>query len=303
MSVKKTLKSTILAPVLLASLALAGPGCGGKRGANHPDGDPVRQAEAEYDVAKDLWLRQNRPRRALEHALEAVELDDENTDAHHLVALIYLRFCEIRERMGTRAADECELKKAEKHLRIALAEREDYREAKNTLALVLIMRKRYADAIRILKPLTDDILYQTPEIAWGNLGWAYLQTGKNDLALEALQRSVAAQPGFCVGWYRLGLAMLRKKDLEGAEDAFTDALTRDPRCEGLQVAYLKRGSVRTKLGMADEAREDFERCVALDQSTKDGKECAAKLANLKYSRRAKWSRSGNTFASTAKRKE
>ena len=104
------------------------------------------------------------------------------------------------------------------------ADRPDFREAKNTLAVVLINEHRYSDAIAVLKPLTEDILYQTPENAWGNLGWAYLQQGSFDLAIDALKRSVAAQPVFCVGSYRLGLAFEHKQELTSALDAFTRAL-------------------------------------------------------------------------------
>ncbi|HWZ88067.1 MAG TPA: tetratricopeptide repeat protein, partial [Polyangiaceae bacterium] len=152
-------------------------------------------SESEYDIARDLWLRRNQAREALAHALKAVELDDSNADAAHLVALLYLDFC-------SRGPAECRLGEAEKHARLALTDKPDFREAKNTLAVVLIHEKRYPDAIAVLTPLTEDILYQTPENAWGNLGWAYLEQGAFDRAIDALKRSVAAQPLFCVGSYR-----------------------------------------------------------------------------------------------------
>jgi len=55
--------------------------------------DPQRMSESEYDVARDLWLSRHSPRQALDHALKAVELDEDNADAAHLVALIYMDFC------------------------------------------------------------------------------------------------------------------------------------------------------------------------------------------------------------------
>ena len=39
---------------------------------------------------------------------------------------------------------------------------------------------------RRVKPLANDILYQSPWDAWGNLGLAYLEKGKVDEAIEAL---------------------------------------------------------------------------------------------------------------------
>jgi Tfp pilus assembly protein PilF len=232
-------------------------------------------SEAEYDVARDLWLRQGKAREALSHALSAVELDEHNAEAAHLVALIYLGFCQ-------RSTDECRLSEAERHARQALDSDPQFREARNTLAVVLIHQKRYADAIAVLKTLTADILYQTPENAWGNLGWAYLEHGQTDQAIDALRRSIAAQPLFCVGNYRLGLAYERKRDLSAALSSLTRALeTDDPRCRSLQDAFAARARVLMKVGRADDARADLTRCQELDQKTHSGKECSSMLRNLK----------------------
>ncbi|HEY3499165.1 MAG TPA: hypothetical protein VGK73_30955, partial [Polyangiaceae bacterium] len=135
--------------------------------------DPSRQAEAEYDIARDMWLRRGKPRDALEHALKAVELDDRNAEITHFIALLYLDFC-------SRSTGECRLGEAERYARRTLEIEPNYREARNTLAVTLIHQKKPAAAVAVLLPLTEDILYQTPENAWGNLGWAYFELGKLD---------------------------------------------------------------------------------------------------------------------------
>ncbi|HEV8548270.1 MAG TPA: tetratricopeptide repeat protein, partial [Polyangiaceae bacterium] len=138
------------------------------------------------------------------------------------------------------------------------------------------------DAIAVLRPLAEDILYQTPENAWGNLGWAYLEKGDFDKAIEALRRSIAAQPDFCVGNYRLGLAYERKQSPAAAAEAYTRAVETDqPSCKGLQDAFDGRARVLLRLGRAEDARNDLERCVQLDKRTAAGRECTALLAKLK----------------------
>jgi tetratricopeptide (TPR) repeat protein len=165
---------------------------------------------------------------------------------------------------------------------MALAAKSDFREAKNTLGVVLIQQKKYDEAIAVLQPLADDILYQTPENAWGNLGLAYLEKGDLDRAIEAFRRCVAAQPNFCVGNYRLGLAYERKKSPAAAVEAYTRAVETDfPECKGLQDAFAGRARMLIQLGRADEARADIDRCVQLDQRTAAGRECSALLAQLK----------------------
>lgn len=248
-------------------------GCG--PAGSEPAGDPRRMSESEYDLARDAWLRQGNPRKALSHALKAVEHDDENAEAAHLVALIYLDFCR-------RDAGDCRLEESERHARQALSIRADFREARNTLGVILIHRRQYDEAIRVLTPLTQDILYETPENAWGNLGWAYLEKGSLDRAVDALQRSLALQPMFCVGAYRLGVAFERKRQPAKALEALDRALgTDDPGCRALQDALAARGRVLVALGRPADALADLDRCVELSAATPAGRECATLRQKLK----------------------
>lgn len=248
-------------------------GCGAFKPS--PPGDPVRMSESELDIAADLWWRQRQPREALKHAQEAVELDPENADATHLVSLIYLDFCQ-NSRIG-----ECRLDAAEKYARMALDARKEFLQAQNTLAVVLIHQKRYREAIELLEPLTENILYPTPEIAWGNLGWAYLEKGANQKAVAALRRAVAAQPLFCVGNYRLGVAHRRAGNLEAARDALDRALETDaPGCPNLQVAFLERARVHLALGELELTRADLDKCVGLHETNDAGRQCGELLTTL-----------------------
>jgi type IV pilus assembly protein PilF len=256
---------------LVVSAALIA-GCGGTA---RPAGDPSRMSESEYDIARDLWLRQGKLREALDHALEATELDEDNAEASHLVALLYLDFC-------SKSADECRLPDAERAARRALATKSDFREARNTLGVVLIHQKRHGEAIATLEPLTRDILYETPENAWGNLGWAQLEAGQLNAAIESLRRAIAAQPEFCVGHYRLGLAYEKKQQPAQALESFDAALgAESTRCRGLQAGYAARARVLVKLGRGADAAPDLERCITLSKATREGKECAEIRARLK----------------------
>jgi tetratricopeptide (TPR) repeat protein len=238
------------------------------RGANSVDTE--RQSEAEYDVARDLLSRHDR-RTALAHAQKAVELNDANSDAQHLVALIYLDFC-------SSSPLECHLPEAEKAARQAVKARPDFREAQNTLAVTLIHQKRYDEAVAILDPLAHDILYQTPWDAWGNLGLAYLEKGKLEEAVTALKRSVTAEPRFCVGNYRLGLALEKKGELDAARQALSQAVeTNHPECQRLQDAFEARARVYSKSKNCELARGDWEKCRDISPDSPAGLRCVASL--------------------------
>jgi Tfp pilus assembly protein PilF len=139
--------------------------------------------------------------------------------------------------------------------------------------VILIHQHRYADAVATLKPLTEDILYQTPENAWGNLGWAYLEQGDLEQAIVALKRSIAAQPSFCVGHHRLGLAYEKKQDAQAALAEFDRAVAATAQCSGLQQAHAGRARALFRLGRSDDARTALDDCLRLDKNSETGREC------------------------------
>jgi tetratricopeptide (TPR) repeat protein len=155
------------------------------------------------------------------------------------------------------------------------------REARNILGVILVHERRFDDAIAVLKPLAEDLVYANPESAWGNLGWAYLERGNVDEAIDALRRSVAAQPLFCIGNYRLGLAYEKKGEIALAREALSAALETDhPACKRLQDAFQARARVLARQGHKDEARADLLRCKELSTQTPTGQKCMADLATL-----------------------
>lgn len=259
------LSFTSFAPLALAS-------CGGAQpSAQTSDARSL----AEYDLARDSFQR-GRLREALAHVEEALSHDEDNAEASYLGALILLGFC-----AGDAQSSDCRFDSAEKMARRALEANPEMRDAKNALGVILVHQRRYDEAIAVLKPLTEDILYASPEKSWGNLGWAYLLKGRNDEAIDALRRAVAAQPLFCVGQYRLGLAYEKRGELDLAREALTRAVETDqPECTRLQDAFDARARIAEKRGLVDDARADLERCREIDATTPVGQRCAAQLQTL-----------------------
>ncbi|WP_437637905.1 tetratricopeptide repeat protein [Sorangium sp. So ce854] len=257
---------------LWSLLPLSPAACGGAQPAAQAG---EARSVAEYDLARDA-LQRGQLREALAHVEEALSLDEDNAEAAYLGAVILLGFC-----AGDARSSDCRFDSAEKMARRALEANPEMRDAKNTLGVVLVHQGRYDEAIAVLKPLTEDILYASPEKSWGNLGWAYLLKGSNDEAIDALRRAVAAQPLFCVGQYRLGLAYEKRGELDLAREAFTRAVETDqPECRRLQDAFDARARVAEKRGLVDEARADLERCREIAATTPVGQRCAAQLQTL-----------------------
>jgi Tfp pilus assembly protein PilF len=266
-----------VASVVSASLAVcaAVAACSGK-GAGAPGPNPERQSEVEYDIARDYFYK-GQPRLALDHCRRAVDLNDQNAKALYFASAIHLSFCSTKLEL---ADPDCRLADAEKYVRRALQVDDNFREAKNTLGQILILEKRYPEAIAVLEPLTKDPAFESSFLAWGNLGWAQVLAGQVDRGIDSLKNSIT-EPRFCVGHYRLGVAYEKKGDLAAAETSLTNALgVEAPECKNLQDAWEERGQVRVKLGKVADARGDFQKCRDLSAETVAGKACADALARI-----------------------
>ncbi|MCC7535593.1 MAG: tetratricopeptide repeat protein [Deltaproteobacteria bacterium] len=228
-------------------------------GSGPSEADVVR-SQREYELGASLVS--TNPPQAFDHLLDSVRLDPNNYEAHFLLGTLFM----VRRNHPD----------AERHLRRALAIRGRYPEARNSLGMLYISMHRYDDAIRELRVATRDIRYHTPWLAWGNLGWAYLERGRNQDAIEALLQAVRSQPAYCFGFYLLGQAYFRSEQLERADEALTQAVEVDQdecRGAGMQDAWLLRARVRLQIGEAAAAVSDLQRCVEISERTPIGIRC------------------------------
>jgi type IV pilus assembly protein PilF len=260
--------------LVLVLLGAAVSACGGR--VNSPAVNPERQSDSQYDIARDFFEK-GRPREALDHCRRAIELNDQNARALYFASVLYLDFC--NGNLGFTDPD-CRLADAERYARAALKVDETHRDTKNLLGQILINEKKYPEAITFLEPLTKDPSFDSPFLAWGNLGWAQVLNGQLDPGIESLKKAIT-EPRFCVGHYHLGMAYERKGDLTAAEHSLTNALEVDvPECKNLQDAWQERAQVRMKLGKLADARADYQKCRDISAETLAGRACAEALARI-----------------------
>ncbi len=250
-----------------------GMGCAGKTpgGGIH---SPERQSESEYDLAVDTYHK-GEYRQSLDHVLKAVELNDENAKANKFAAELYVLFCDKGEDL---TGPDCHIDLAEKYARAAVKADSKFNDAKNTLASVFILKKKYKEAIDIYSEIVKDPTYETMYLAWGNLGWAQVQAGQLDEGIRSLKNSTT-EPRFCVGYYRLGVAYEKKGDSAAALSAYTTALGNEG-CQRLQDAFAARARVLLALGKPQDARADLDKCRGIGEGSKTGKTCVKMLAGI-----------------------
>lgn len=256
------------------SLCVVGFWACGHSGASEEDAD---RSMKQYELAIGLQGEGNTPG-AFQALFKAIEVDPGNAKAHLLLGSMFLV-----SRDDNPAAYDAN---AEKHFREAQRIQESDQalpdaslaaDAHNALGVLFINQKKYKDAVVELNAAVADLLNRDAYLAWGNLGWAYSELRNYPKAIDALLRAVRLQPHFCVGFYRLGDAYLKVKEPAKAEQALSQAIESDKRCGTFQDAWHLRGESRMQLGMRDDARGDFERCVELDPNTEAGKSCGRYL--------------------------
>jgi len=138
-------------------------------------------------------------------------------------------------------------RQAEEEFREALRVDPDYSEAYNYLGQVLEQQDRWTDAITAYRSALGNPLYTTPDLARFNLGRALMHEG----------------------------------DMQGAIQAFEDALLISPPSVPPVVIHLELGRAYSKLGYDTKARESLIRVTSLDQKGRYAAEAAKLLERLK----------------------
>jgi tetratricopeptide (TPR) repeat protein len=240
-------------------------------------GQDADRSMKQYELAIGLQGEGNTPG-AFQALFKALELDPLNAKAHLLLGTMFL----VSRDDNPKEYDAKAEPQFREVLRIQATDQHQPEQslaadARNGLGVLYIHQQRYKEAIDELQKALGDMFNRDAYMAWGNLGWAYLETKEYPKAIDALVRSVRLHPHFCVGYYRLGTAYLATRDFEKADQALTQAIEADERCGTFQDAWHLRGEARMNLGLRDDSRSDFERCVELDAHTDAGKSCSRYL--------------------------
>jgi type IV pilus assembly protein PilF len=265
-----------LAASLIASGTLAS--CGPAATRVDPDASQKR-----YLLGAD-YFNKGLVEPALEELMKAVELDPNNPDAHFVLGLVWLRKGAEAEELSIR--NQClkgealtlekqeadtQFKKAEEQLRKAITLKQDFSEARNNLAVVMIHFGRYDEAVQLEEKALSNIVYREPYAAEGNLGQAYLEKHDFVRAAKALRQALFEQPKFCVGRYRLAKVYYEQQDWDHAAEEI-EQVTNDKACP-IQEAYHLAGMVALRREDRDKASRMFSRCIDLAPRSCLASEC------------------------------
>lgn len=230
-------------------------------------------AKIHYDIAV-AEMKKGDMRAALRDLLTAVESDPELPQAHNALGLVYHALGRMDESLA--------------HYQKAVALKPDFSDAHNNLGTLLVALGRYDEAVGAFKKALEDILYPTPYLAEGNMGWAFYKKGDTPTGIKHLRNATATNPKFCRGYEWLSRIGLHTEDTELVLDncrrveryCFNDAelASQLPGGFRMEMAYYC-GLGHLKGGDREAARASFELCA---DDTAEGlpKRCAESLKGM-----------------------
>src|SRR3989304_3219127 len=192
-------------PLLLAAVLVLLHGC------TSTQDEEVRklQARATYEQAVRN-LTENRLALGMAALKEALQLDPENAQYHNPLGLVLLN-------LG-RPVD------AQAEFQTAIDLEKTSPDLQHNLGIALAQQNRFDDAIAAYKKALTFPTYTTPEVAYYNMGEAYIRLGKPLEAPEAFRAAIQLDPTRVAAHSGLGLALS-----QGGRRAAAKAASRQPR--------------------------------------------------------------------------
>lgn len=236
----------------LGSVALSGCATG------KPDKSLEDKANYHYQLGSNFFREQLIPQAIRELEL-ALEKDPKHADSLHLMGFIY---------MGRRNYPQ-----AVRYYRQALDAKPDFFICKNNLGTALMAMNRWEEAITLYEELITQATYNTPELAYNNLGWSYHKKGDQEKAKEALEMAVFLKPEMCLAHNNLGLVQQEQDNSAGALRSFLKAAQL---CPDYPEPHFHSGQLlRTR--QDPRAQQYYKRCHELAPDSTWGERCRAYL--------------------------
>ena len=199
----------------------------------------------------------------LRHLLEALEMDPENPDIHHELALGYRN-----------------LRKDERafyHFNRALTLRPIFPEALNNLGTLCLITGQWDRAIEAFQKALNITTYRTPHFAYNNIGLAFFKKKEYEKAVENYRKALSHFNAYPACHRNLAMVYDVLDRHEQAVHAYKRAISYAPDEPG---AYLELGRLYLKLGRIDEAREALKKTIALDPHGPYGDEASRYLKRI-----------------------
>ena len=231
-------------------------------------------AQTHYEIAVTSFTGGDY-REALRELLKSTKLNPDLAEAHAILGMVYHALGRLDDGLA--------------HYERAVSIKPHFSAAYNNMGTLLIDLGRYDEAIDAFEVALGDILYKTPSLAEGNMGWAYYRMGKTDDGIKHIRNAVATNPKFCRGYEwlaRIGLDRDASDEVARSYQRFEKYCAKDEEIGKIlapdtlhQMKYYF-GLSLVKQGDRDAARAIFSQCALPDADVGFAVQCRTSLKEL-----------------------
>ena len=243
--------SLILCIILLTTGA-----CAGDRAVNKKKVAALQELGMAYAAEGNL-------RKGLGKLLKAAKLDPDNAEVNHKIAIVLRNLGRYELSL--------------KYFKRTLALKPDYSEALNNLGTLYLLMEKWDKAIVCFQKTVNDILYQTPQFPYNNMGYAYYKKGDYDRAVEFYKLALKSSPAYTLCYINLARAYEAKGASNEAVDAYKKIILYFPKNAG---AHLGLAKTLLNLGKKKEAKEELNLTIWADPMGPQAKEARERLKGM-----------------------
>jgi Tfp pilus assembly protein PilF len=171
------------------------------------------QAKNSYENAVRN-LTANRLALGMAALKEAIQLDPQNAQFHNTLGLVYLN-------LGRPIDGQAEIE-------MAIELDKNNADYNHNLGIALAQQGKFEEAIVAYKKALSFPTYSTPEVAYYNMGEAFIRLRKPQEAVESFRAAIQLEPTMVAAHYGLGLALSQAGKPDDAKAAFRQARDLDP---------------------------------------------------------------------------
>jgi len=227
------------------------------------DTENIKQAETHNKMGAS-YISDGKINEAYTEFQKAILLDPKNKESLNQLGYLSARFKKYDDAIS--------------YYRRAIASDPGYSDARNNLGVVYLELENWDEAIKSFNSTLNNPLYQSPERALTNMGYAYYRKGEYSKAEKYLKEATLRNPVFPIAYYTLGLVYVEYGDDKTAVEYFQKAI-------GIMQDYMDAhwevANAYRRLDLNEKALKHFKIIAEKDTDIKRSREALQYMELLK----------------------